>query len=135
MSFAVFAVCMLIYTISISILCVSQGLHLVESNPKIHDIYQTVIFEKQRQCWPLQSKFLYQQLIYFIQCNKGSHCEHVTGGVNIYLYVCVSLLVRAKSSVNLMPCCLLHTTYNKVLLVLTRFNKFWSIILLSKITH
>ena len=28
----------------------------------------------------------------FIHCNKGSCCEHITGGVNIYLYGCVSLL-------------------------------------------
>ena len=28
----------------------------------------------------------------FIQCNKNSCCEHITGGVNIYLYGCISLL-------------------------------------------
>ena len=28
----------------------------------------------------------------FIQCNKDSCCEHITVGVNIYLYGCVSLL-------------------------------------------
>ena len=27
----------------------------------------------------------------FIQCNKDSCCEYRTGGVNIYLYGCVSL--------------------------------------------
>ena len=29
----------------------------------------------------------------FIQCITGSCCAHITGGVNIYLYVCVSTLV------------------------------------------
>ena len=29
----------------------------------------------------------------FIQCNRGSYCVHNAGGVNIYLYTCVSLLV------------------------------------------
>ena len=29
----------------------------------------------------------------FIQCNTGSYCVHIVGGVNIYLYVCVNLLV------------------------------------------
>ena len=28
----------------------------------------------------------------FIQCNIDSCCEHITVGVNIYLYGCVSLL-------------------------------------------
>ena len=30
----------------------------------------------------------------FIQCNIGSCCVHIIGGVNIYLFMCVSLLVH-----------------------------------------
>ena len=40
----------------------------------------------------------------FIQCNKNSCCEHITGGVNIYLYGCVSLLAP-ESVVSLYVCC------------------------------
>ena len=29
----------------------------------------------------------------FIQCNTGSRCAHITGGVNTYLYMCLSILV------------------------------------------
>ena len=29
----------------------------------------------------------------FVQCSTDSCCGHITGGVNIYLYGCISLLV------------------------------------------
>ena len=68
----------------------------------------------------------------FIQCNTGSCCVHITGGVNIYLYVCKSIgfcfsckylsvcvistqntsknhTIRVKPSVILMSCCIKHT--------------------------
>ena len=31
-------------------------------------------------------------MISVIQCNKDSYCEHIAGGVNMYLYECVRLL-------------------------------------------
>ena len=47
-----------------------------------------MIFEKKRQC----GKYIFDISELFIQCNKDSCCKHITGGVNIYLYGCVSLL-------------------------------------------
>ena len=67
----------------------------------------------------------------FIQCNKDSCREHITGGVNIYIYIfmygCVSLLapecvfvcvisnlstikncIMCQTSVSVMPCCIKH---------------------------
>ena len=72
---------LLIYTISISILCVLwEGPSLIQSNQQICDFYKLVIFKKERHYGTMQSKFL-------ISAN-----EHITGCVNIYLYECVSLL-------------------------------------------
>ena len=68
--------------------------------------------------------------IMFIQCNTHSCCEHIAGVVNIYLCCCVSLLApmhavclcvwyqvrilvknhMCQTSVNLMHCCIKHTT-------------------------
>ena len=31
-----------------------------------------------------------------IQCNTGTCCVYITGGVNIYLYVCIRLMVRVS---------------------------------------
>ena len=67
-----------------------------------------------------------------IHCNAGSCCVYITGGVNIYLYVCKSIgpsvscvclslcvisnqstsinhVIRVKPSVKLMSCCIKHT--------------------------
>ena len=62
-----------------------------------------------------------------MQCNTDSCCEHITGGVNIDLYGCGSLLapslirVLAKNHVSDLskPDVLLHKTHNKVFPVLT----------------
>ena len=54
-----------------------------------NDFYKLVIFEKQRHCGPLQSELLYER----VQCNTGSCCVHRTGGINIYLYLYVRLLI------------------------------------------
>ena len=115
-----FCTCVLfIYTISISIICVSQKepSHIA-SNQQV----------KKRHC----GKCIFYISELFIQCDKDSCCEHITSGVNIYLYWCVSLLapecvvclcmclfvyvwyqirVPAKThmcqtSVNLTPCCM-----------------------------
>ena len=80
-----------IYTTSISILCLSQEERsLVESNQQMHDFYKGVIFEQQRHCGPLKSKFLCQKAI---QLNTGCCYGHITGGVSIFLYVRVSILI------------------------------------------
>ena len=70
----------------------------------------------------------------FIECNTDSCCEHITGGINIYLYGCVSPLrvlcvfvcvisnqsngkehIKCQTSVTLKACCIKHI---KVLLAL-----------------
>ena len=58
----------------------------------------STIFEKQRHCGPIN--FCISKL--FIQCDTRSCC--VTGGVNIYLYVSVSLLVLCVLCVYLCVC-------------------------------
>ena len=87
----------------------------------------------------VDSKFLTSvNYSFIILCNKSSCCEHLTGGLNIYLYECVSLLapecamcvlhvwyqirvytskkpIMCQTSVNLAPCCITHI---KVFLVL-----------------
>ena len=53
-----------------------------------------------RQCF-LKSKYIFESnflILFFksfIQCYAHSWCGHIIGGVSIYLYECVSLLVRA----------------------------------------
>ena len=77
---------------SISIRCVSQeGLSLVQSNHHNVWLLQLSNFDKQTHCGTFQSKFLISKLL--IQCNTGSCCVHVTGGVNIYACTCVSPMV------------------------------------------
>ena len=67
----------------------------------------------------------------FIQCNKGSCCVHITGGVNVYSHVRISLLnfectvcvclcvwfqvrvlvktIWSVSNIRMMLCCMKHT--------------------------
>ena len=78
-----------IYTISISIICVSQAEpSLTASNQQIHDFYKCIIFLKRRHC----GNKIFDIIGLFIYYNKGSWCEHVTGGINIYLDGCISVL-------------------------------------------
>ena len=77
-----------IYTISISIICVSQEEpSLIACNQQICDFYNWIIFDKKRHC----GKWSFDISELFIQCNKDSCGEHITGGVNIYLYICQSI--------------------------------------------
>ena len=57
----VYGLCVLfIYTLSLSILCVSQEARsLVESNQQRYDLCKWVIFENHRHCGPLFNKFMY----------------------------------------------------------------------------
>ena len=82
-------VCVLfIYTIFISVICVSQEeRRLIAFNVQIYDFYKWVISTKKKH-WKVN--FWYQ---WIIQCNTDSCCEHIAHGVNIYLYGCVSLSV------------------------------------------
>ena len=91
-----------------------------------------MIFEKKRH----REKEIFDISELFIQCNKDSCSEHITGSINIYLYGCDSLLVpecvvsfcvyvflcvryqsrvptenhiMCQTSVNLMPCCIKYT--------------------------
>ena len=52
----------------------------------------------------VESKFLISHSESFIHCNKDSSCEHIPGGVNIYLYGCVSLLTPWLCCVSLCVC-------------------------------
>ena len=61
---------------------------LIASNQQIYDLYKWIIFEKKRH--PGKQFFDISELC--ILCNKDSCCEHITGGVNIYLHGCVCLL-------------------------------------------
>ena len=112
-------------------------------------------FWKEKTSWKLN--FWYQRVIHLIiECNKVSCSEHITGGGNIYLCGCVSLLapkcavcvcvfvcvwyqirvpvkkhIMCQTAVNFMPCCIKHI---EVLLV-PRPDMCKSILLLSKIVH
>ena len=88
-----------IYTISISIICVSQEeLNLIASNEQIYDFYNRAFLKR-----------------HFIQCNADSCCEYMTDDVNTYLYGCVSLLVPECVGYLSVYVCKTHT---KVVLVL-----------------
>lgn len=92
---SLFVVCvcvLLIYIISISILCVSQGgLSLDESKQQIYEFYKWITL-KSKDIEDLgKVNFCINGL--FIQCNIVSYCVHITGGVNRYGYVFVSLLI------------------------------------------
>ena len=68
------------YTISISIICVSQEEpSLIMSNQQIYDFYKWIIFEMKRHC----KKYIFAISELFIQCNKDSCCEYITDGVNM----------------------------------------------------
>ena len=123
-------VCVLfIYTISISIVCVSQEkLNLIESNQHIYGFFKWAIFKKQRHL----ERFVFDISELFIHCNTHNFCEYITGGVDTYLHGCVSLLTpecalwlylcfcvisnqstskkhMCQTSINLVPCCIKHT--------------------------
>ena len=87
----------------------------------------------------MESKFLVSEL--FMQFNKDSCCEHITSGVNIFLYGCASLLAPEcavclcvftcvwvcdikseyqkephylsdlNNSINVIPCCIENTSF------------------------
>ena len=124
---SVWCMCVLfIYTILISVICVSQEeLSLVASNAQMYDFKKWVIFKKKRH-WKVNF-----WCHWIIQCNTDSCCEHMPDGVNIYLYGCVSLFawmcwlslcvyvcnqirvpaknfIMIQTSVNLAPCCIEH---------------------------
>ena len=101
LSFSEWCVCvcvLFIYTISISINCVSR------EQPSLipYSILSTDI-------WLLQVNNFYKEKtlrkVFFnitelsIQCNKDSCCEYITGGVNIYLFGCVSLIMALECAV------------------------------------
>ena len=81
-------VCVFIYTIFISIICVSQEEpSLIAYNQQIYNFYEWIIFEKKRHC----GKWIFDISELFItSCNKDGCFEHITGGVNMYLYGCQS---------------------------------------------
>ena len=120
---------LLIFTISINTICVSQEkLSLVESYQQIYDFNKSIILKSKGIVTLCKVNFCINKL--FIQCNTAICCVHTTGGVKIYLCLCVSLLVcvfcvfvsvcvnqirvlaktmSSVSSVNLKCCCISHT--------------------------
>ena len=98
-----------------------EELTVTESNQQIYDFCKWVIFKKQRYC----GKKIFDISELFIQFNALSCSKHITGGVNIYLYGCVSLLggvlclclcvcvisnlILCQTSITLTPCCIKHT--------------------------
>ena len=64
-----------------------------EPNQQISDFCKWVIFEKQRH-----RKDIFDINELFIQRNTDSYCEHITGCVNIYLYLSHWPCVCAVSS-------------------------------------
>ena len=83
---------LLIYTISLSILCVSkERFNLVESNQQTYT-YTSGQFLKSKDIVHLcKVNFCISKL--FTECNTVSCCVLMTGGANMYLYVHLSLLV------------------------------------------
>ena len=49
-------------------------------------------------------KYIFDISELLIQCNKDSCCKHITGGVNIYLYWCVSLVAPECLFVHVFVC-------------------------------
>ena len=115
-----------IYTISISIICVSQEEpSLIAPNQQIYDFYKWVSFEKKRHC----GKYIFDISEIFIQSRKELLWVHNTWCKYIFIWVCHStapwvccmslyvwyqIRVPAKNHmcqtlVNLMPCCIKHT--------------------------
>ena len=81
---------LIIDTLSISIILVEaawEELSLIESNQQICGFYKSPLEKKRNSI-----KYIFDISKLFIQCNTDSCCEHITSGVNIYLYGCVSLL-------------------------------------------
>ena len=73
-----------------------KNLVLVASNQQTLWLLQVNNFLKEMTLW--KANFWYQWIINsMFQCNKDSCCEHIAGGVSIYLYGCVSLLARECS--------------------------------------
>ena len=60
----------------------------------------------------------------FIQCNIGSCCVHVTGCVNIYLDMCVSLLVIACVLCIFVSVYGIVSVLSKTMLSVENFSKF-----------
>ena len=121
-----------IYVISISIICFTGAIWSFTSwLSQVNNFWKENILER---------KFLISEI--FILWNKDSCCEHVTGGVNMYLHGCVSLLalehavclwVPAKSHITCQTSYYTHqgTSSTKV----PRLDMCRSIISLSNITH
>ena len=85
---------MFIYTVSISILCVSwEELSLTGRNQQICDFYK---FLKSKDIVDI-CKVNFDINNLFIQCNINSSCKHITSDVNTYLYVCVKQCICCVS--------------------------------------
>ena len=71
--------------------------NLIKSNQQIAGSYKSVYFEKQKHCGTLSSKFFCIREILIQWSNTDSCCQHITGGVNIYLHECVSVLALVSA--------------------------------------
>ena len=121
-----------LFTPFVSVFFVFHGKSLLHQIDRHTTSTSESFFEKKRH----YGKYFFDIAVYItIQCNTDSCCEHIAGGVYIYLYGCVSLLVpdcamylcvcdikseyqqktTSHTTVNLMACCI---KYSKVALVL-----------------
>ena len=76
-------------------------------------------FWKEKTLWKVN--FWYQ---WIIQCSADSRCEYIAGGVNIYLYGCVSLLAPKYALwVCVCVCVFVSVWYQIRVTVWTKFEK------------
>ena len=120
--------CLLTPFLSVLFVFYRKNLALLHLMNRYIRLLQLSNFLKEKTLWKVN--FWYQ---WITQCNTDSCCEHMTGGANIYLYGCVSLLapkcdvylcvyvrvwyqirvpsknyIMCQTSVNLRPCCIKH---------------------------
>ena len=129
----VFSVCVLfIYTISISIICVSEGeLSLIASNEQIYNFCKWVIFEK-KKLWKVS--FDISELFSVIQIAAVSTWQLVL----IYIYMVVSVYIYMAVSLSVLcifVCMCVKYIARSFWYKVPRLDIYRSIILLSEITH
>ena len=75
-------VCLVYLIVFISIICVSQEEpSLITYNKQMFDFNKSIFLEKKINC----ERQIFDISELFIQSNKNSCCEQLTGGANIYL--------------------------------------------------
>ena len=107
--FVFFAFCLFTPFLSVLFMFLRKNLFLLHLMKRYTTSTSESFFKEKTFC---KVSFWYQ---WITQCNTDSYCEHMAGGVNIYLYGCVSLLVP-ECAVYLWV--FVYETHSKVFLVL-----------------